>query len=369
MTASAERRVFAPVDGGRAPLRGGGMGCRTLPHHRGTSDPRGRCPDGSRWHAGLDVRAPEGTPIRSVGAGRVVVAGTANGVPRFGNYGRVVVVRAAPETFLLYAHLQRVDVAEGQELQPGEVLGTVGRTRGSVSEPGRMFGASGAHLHFEVRRRPVVDYGDGNRDPIEYLRATGVTVRESRGRYVLSDGARGPERPRSDDMARSTPSPADRRNQARLRETVRQQWTSVRTAGAELIQQVREQLLERGMGVAQANAITDTATRSVAGELRRIRSAVESGNQGQAYAGLTNLRASIDAGFRNLMRWRPDSLTDRMRGLILAARNRLNREAANLRAGLEEYFAAALGAGVGVGIGLGAIALAVVYAMSGGSRS
>ena len=53
----------------------------------------------------------------------------------------------------LYGHLDEVDVAEGQEVTAGELLGTIGTT-GQTTYP---------NLHFEIRK-------DGeNVNPVSYL--------------------------------------------------------------------------------------------------------------------------------------------------------------------------------------------------------
>lgn len=93
---------------------------------------------GSLWsstHTGLDFAAASGTPVLSVAAGTVTSASYA------GAYGNQVIVTLEDGTELWYNHLTSYAVGVGEQLQPGQDLGTVGAT-GNVTGP---------HLHLEVR--------------------------------------------------------------------------------------------------------------------------------------------------------------------------------------------------------------------------
>jgi murein DD-endopeptidase MepM/ murein hydrolase activator NlpD len=100
-------------------------------------------------HTGVDIPAPEGTPVLAAGPGKVVWAGY--GVYRGGNdptdpYGLAVTLRhdfgyQDQPLYTVYGHMNQVDVAVGQHVETGERLGLVGKT-------GRV---TGPHLHFEVR--------------------------------------------------------------------------------------------------------------------------------------------------------------------------------------------------------------------------
>jgi len=86
-------------------------------------------------HAGVDLRLPEGTPVRAIADGVVAFAGE----QFFG--GRSVVIDHGGGVFSLYYHLKEYSVAEGRRVSRGERIGSVGAT-------GR---ATGPHLHFGVR--------------------------------------------------------------------------------------------------------------------------------------------------------------------------------------------------------------------------
>jgi septal ring factor EnvC (AmiA/AmiB activator) len=90
---------------------------------------------------GLDFEAPAGAPVRAVAAGRVVHAGW------FKGYGNLVIVDHGEGYHTLVAHLASMKTAMGEEVDPGDVLGTVGDS-GSLKGP---------YLYFEVREkgRPV----------------------------------------------------------------------------------------------------------------------------------------------------------------------------------------------------------------------
>ncbi len=101
-----------------------------------------------RVHTGIDLAAPQGTPIYAAKGGVVVEAGWS----RVG-YGYYVKVDHGGGVETLYAHMSRIAVKRGQRVKQGALLGYVGRTGF----------ATGPHLHFEVRIH------GGTRNPWSYL--------------------------------------------------------------------------------------------------------------------------------------------------------------------------------------------------------
>jgi len=85
------------------------------------------------FHSGQDFAAPIGTPIHAAAAGRVLVAHTG-----WKLHGNVVVLDHGRGVISISIHMTKVLVKEGDEVEAGQVIGTVGRT-------GR---ASGPHLHY-----------------------------------------------------------------------------------------------------------------------------------------------------------------------------------------------------------------------------
>ena len=113
-----------------------------------------------RWHPGIDLAAPMGTPIAATTSGqKVTFAG------RRGGYGNAVITRDSSGRTHLYGHLQRITVRSGQTLNQGQKLGTVGSTGYST----------GPHLHFEVR------INDRAVNPRPFLEAAPHVLEEARG--------------------------------------------------------------------------------------------------------------------------------------------------------------------------------------------
>lgn len=89
----------------------------------------------NRFHSGIDLAAGYGTPVKAADGGQVVQAGY------FGGYGYSVMLYHGGGFATWYAHLSSINVAMGQMVQRGQVIGLVGSTGL----------ATGPHLHFEVR--------------------------------------------------------------------------------------------------------------------------------------------------------------------------------------------------------------------------
>jgi murein DD-endopeptidase MepM/ murein hydrolase activator NlpD len=99
----------------------------------------------SHRHAGIDFDGDTGDAIVAAGAGTVIHAGWAPS--GYAGYGQMVLIDHGNGVTTLYAHLSRLGVRVGTQVQPGEYVGAMGTT-GNVT---------GSHLHFEVRvgDRPV----------------------------------------------------------------------------------------------------------------------------------------------------------------------------------------------------------------------
>lgn len=112
---------------------------------------------GSRWgahHGGADIAAPIGTIIRSAASGEVINAGPASG------YGQWVQIRHDDGSVATYGHIESYSVRQGQFVQAGQQIATVGN-RGQ---------STGPHLHFEVW-----DPSGSKLDPIGWLKGRGVS--------------------------------------------------------------------------------------------------------------------------------------------------------------------------------------------------
>lgn len=86
-------------------------------------------------HTGADFLSPSGRPVKAPNAGRVVIAGS-----RYFS-GNTVVIDHGQGLFSVLAHLSELDVAVGDSVAAGRIVGTVGAT-------GRV---TGPHLHWAVR--------------------------------------------------------------------------------------------------------------------------------------------------------------------------------------------------------------------------
>ena len=90
-----------------------------------------------RYHQGIDLPYPTGTPVKVAFEGKVRLSEYIRG------YGNLVVVRHANGLETLYAHLSQRNVEPGDWVNAGDVIGLGGST-------GR---STGPHLHFETRYR------------------------------------------------------------------------------------------------------------------------------------------------------------------------------------------------------------------------
>lgn len=86
------------------------------------------------FHSGVDIGAPEGTPVFSAISGVVTYAGW------FGGYGRMIQIFNG-HMLTRYGHLSKIDCYVGEHIKQGEIIGRIGSTGWST----------GPHLHFEIR--------------------------------------------------------------------------------------------------------------------------------------------------------------------------------------------------------------------------
>ncbi len=87
-----------------------------------------------RRHSGLDIGAPEGTPVAAVNSGMVRLSGFLL------SGGNTVIIDHGLNLSSTYMHLEDIYVGTGQRVDRGEIIGTVGMTGY----------ATGPHLHWEV---------------------------------------------------------------------------------------------------------------------------------------------------------------------------------------------------------------------------
>lgn len=96
-----------------------------------------------RPHKGIDYAAARGTPVRATGIGRVIEAGYSRA------NGNFIVIKHGESFVTKYLHLHKKQVARGQRVRQGQIIGQVGSTGY----------ATGPHLHYEfllngVHRNP-----------------------------------------------------------------------------------------------------------------------------------------------------------------------------------------------------------------------
>lgn len=104
-------------------------------------------PRRGRFHAGIDISAPKGTPIKAAADGIVVRAAWRRG------YGKTILLDHGNGIMTRYAHCNTMLCRIGYRVTAGQTIATVGRT-------GR---STGPHLHFEV----IIN--GKHRDPEKYL--------------------------------------------------------------------------------------------------------------------------------------------------------------------------------------------------------
>ena len=87
-------------------------------------------------HSGVDLSAPQGTPIYAVEDGKVVAAEWQ------GAAGKAVTIKTSDRHLVLYGHMSSMSVDKGDKVETGEKIGQVGSTGNST----------GPHLHLGVTK-------------------------------------------------------------------------------------------------------------------------------------------------------------------------------------------------------------------------
>lgn len=87
------------------------------------------------FHSGVDLKARY-VPLRAAQSGRVSFAGYMSG------YGKIIILKHSSGYETRYAHLEKIGVKVGQNVNKGELIGKTGMS-------GRV---TGPHLHFEIRK-------------------------------------------------------------------------------------------------------------------------------------------------------------------------------------------------------------------------
>jgi murein DD-endopeptidase MepM/ murein hydrolase activator NlpD len=119
------------------------------------------------FHAGIDIAAPYGSPVRAAADGDITGASMVSG------YGREVAIDHGHNVETVYGHLSGMIVVLGQHVTRGQVIGYVGQS-------GR---STGPHLHYEVRLHLVPV------NPHKYLRTAYSALAAADGHTMGSGGA------------------------------------------------------------------------------------------------------------------------------------------------------------------------------------
>ena len=109
---------------------------------------------GHRQHKGVDLAQPVGSPVYATADGTVSKADW------FSSYGLFISLEHGGNIQTRYGHLSRLNVAAGQAVHKGDLIGYVGST-------GR---STGPHLHYEVRIAGMAV------NPIPYLQGSVQTA-------------------------------------------------------------------------------------------------------------------------------------------------------------------------------------------------
>ena len=87
-------------------------------------------------HKGIDIGAPNGTPIKAAADGKITYSG------QMGGYGNLIIITHANGIQTYYGHCSKLYKSVGEKVNAGDVIAAVGSTGYST----------GNHLHFEIRK-------------------------------------------------------------------------------------------------------------------------------------------------------------------------------------------------------------------------
>ena len=137
--------IFAPTHADAAALRYAPAGGTVTSEFGYRVDP---FTQKQRFHSGLDIAGPVGTPIYTPESGTVAFSGT------YAGYGNMVLVKHDRSgLYTIYGHCSKNLVHEKDRVRSGQPLALMGST-------GR---STGPHLHFEVH------YNNKYMNPVDYL--------------------------------------------------------------------------------------------------------------------------------------------------------------------------------------------------------
>ena len=138
---------------------------------------------------GVDYVVPVGTPLLAIASGTVArISNTVSGAG-----GRVVLLEFPSGHKADYLHLSRVDVAKGDKVKKGQVIGLSGG-----SGLGKELGY-GPHLHLSFRQGGTFLTGTGNIDYEAFLgapaptKATSAPTKAKASRSIIRRGSNGPD--------------------------------------------------------------------------------------------------------------------------------------------------------------------------------
>jgi murein DD-endopeptidase MepM/ murein hydrolase activator NlpD len=109
-----------------------------------------------RNHYGIDITAKSGTPLKSITDGNVVSTGSGSG------FGNMIIIKGHDENgkviYVLYAHLSKIEVREGQNVNTGDEIGLTGATGNAAGLPPNQ-----QHVHIEVSTTSTFKPGVGGK--------------------------------------------------------------------------------------------------------------------------------------------------------------------------------------------------------------